>query len=77
MTLVELLGLVLYGYVMAGALLLLVMLASINLFAMLRDGSAYRPVSPPPIAMVVGIALWPRMVKELVEMFAGQAPRKP
>ena len=47
MTVVELFGLALYGYEMAGALLLLVVFASVNQLAAARLGSDCRPVSPP------------------------------
>ena len=70
MTPLELLGLALYGYGMAGAVLLLVILASVNTVAAARLGSAYRPVSPPAWAIIVGIAVWPSVVKALVRLFA-------
>ena len=74
MTLVELLGFALYGYLMAGVVLLLVILASTNLYAMAQLGRAYRPVSPPTTAVIVGIAIWPMVVKAFVQQFVGQSP---
>ena len=77
MTIVELLGLALYGYGMAGVLLLLVVFASVNLLAAARLGGDYRPVSPPARALIIGIAIRPIVVRELVKVFAGQAPGGP
>ena len=70
-------GLALFGYVMAGAILLLTALASVNLLAAVRRGRDYRPVSPPVRTLLIGIAIWPIVVMELVKMFARQAPDGP
>ena len=77
MTIVELLGVAPYGQGMARALLLPVVFASANLLAAARLGSDYRPASAPARAPIGGIAIGPIVVRELVKVFAGQAPGGP